>query len=113
VSALVHPHACRPASAGGLRALPLRLLRGLSRALVVVLSLPIKFYRQYISPTLPPLCRYEPSCSRYALEALETRGPVVGSALTVWRLCRCQPFGGSGYDPVPPRRVRGRGPSTP
>ncbi len=76
----------------------------LAAALVRILSLPIQLYRRYISPQLPPLCRYEPSCSRYALEALEVHGPLAGLALTAWRLCRCQPFGGRGFDPVPPRR---------
>ena len=78
--------------------------RPLADFLVRILSLPILFYRHFISPQLPPLCRYEPSCSRYALQALEVRGPWTGLALTVWRLCRCQPFGGRGFDPVPPRR---------
>jgi putative membrane protein insertion efficiency factor len=75
-----------------------------ARVLVRLLSAPILLYRNIISPQLPPLCRYEPSCSRYALEALEVHGPVTGLALTAWRLCRCQPFGGRGFDPVPPRR---------
>jgi len=80
------------------RALPVQLL-------VRLLSLPIKLYRKTLSPQLPPLCRYEPSCSRYALEALEVHGPVAGLALTAWRLSRCQPLGGRGFDPVPPRRT--------
>ncbi len=74
-------------------------------ALVLLLSLPVKFYRKFISPVLPPLCRFEPSCSRYALEALRVRGPVVGLALSLWRIARCNPWGGHGTDPVPlPRR---------
>jgi putative membrane protein insertion efficiency factor len=80
--------------------------RGLiGRWLVRGLSLPIKLYQKTLSPQLPPLCRYEPSCSRYALEALEVHGPVSGLALTAWRLSRCQPLGGRGFDPVPPRRT--------
>ncbi len=73
-------------------------------ALAWLLIQPIKLYRKYISPLLPPLCRYQPSCSVYAMEALQVHGPVSGLGLTAWRLCRCQPFGGRGYDPVPPRR---------
>jgi putative membrane protein insertion efficiency factor len=80
------------------------LAGSISSLLVWLLERPILFYRKYISPTLPPACRYEPSCSRYALDALHQRGPLVGSLLTLWRLCRCQPLGGHGYDPVPPRR---------
>ncbi|MFA5120751.1 membrane protein insertion efficiency factor YidD [Zavarzinia sp.] len=68
-----------------------------------LLSLPVLVWRYLISPALPPNCRYLPSCSEYALEALRVHGPVHGSALTVRRLCRCHPWGGHGYDPVPPR----------
>lgn len=84
--------------------MPSRAYALLRSALVWLLSLPIKIYQKAVSPLLPPLCRYEPSCSRYALEALRVHGPVVGTALATWRLCRCQPLGGRGYDPVPPRR---------
>jgi putative membrane protein insertion efficiency factor len=83
---------------------PRRYLAGLSRLLVRLLQQPILFYRKYISPTLPPLCRYHPSCSQYALEALERRGPLVGLVLVGWRLCRCTPLGRGGHDPVPERR---------
>ena len=59
-------------------------------------------YKLLISPWIGPACRFAPSCSEYAAEALLTHGPVRGAALTVGRLCRCRPGGGSGYDPVPP-----------
>lgn len=75
----------------------------LSALAVALLSLPVLIWRYLISPALPPACRYMPSCSAYALEALRVHGPVRGSALTVRRLCRCHPFGSHGYDPVPPR----------
>lgn len=73
----------------------------LSKGLVWLLSLPIIFYRAVISPYLPPSCRFTPTCSEYALEALRRHGPFKGLWLTVRRICRCHPWGGSGYDPVP------------
>ena len=63
----------------------------------------VKFYRKYISPLTPPTCRYVPTCSQYALEALEKYGAVKGGWLALKRLCRCHPFhkGHDFYDPVP------------
>ncbi|MCH5222683.1 MAG: membrane protein insertion efficiency factor YidD [Muribaculaceae bacterium] len=61
----------------------------------------IEFYRHAISPHFPPACRYTPTCSQYAIEALRKHGAVKGSWLAVKRICRCNPWGGSGYDPVP------------
>ena len=58
-------------------------------------------YRRVLSPLLPPSCRFEPTCSRYAVEALCVHGAVRGTWLTLRRLVRCRPGGGSGYDPVP------------
>ena len=76
------------------------------RVLLLVLTAPIRAYRRLISPLLPPACRFHPSCSAYALEALRTHGPVKGLWLSLRRLARCHPFtilgGGSGCDPVPP-----------
>ncbi len=80
-------------------------MKALPRLLSQVLSLPIRFYRGAISPLLPASCRFEPSCSQYALDALGRRGPVVGPWLAARRILRCNPFGGSGYDPVPPQVV--------
>jgi hypothetical protein len=60
-------------------------------------------YKLTLSPWFGRHCRFLPTCSDYAAEALITHGPVHGGYLTVRRLCRCHPFGGSGYDPVPPR----------
>jgi len=62
----------------------------------------VKFYRFAISPWLGGNCRYQPTCSNYAIEALETHGVLRGSWLAARRMSRCHPWGGSGYDPVPP-----------
>ena len=69
-----------------------------------LLTLLIKFYRKFISPLKPPCCRYTPTCSQYALDALKERGLFVGLGLTIWRILRCNPFGKGGYDPVPPKK---------
>ncbi|HXQ15040.1 MAG TPA: membrane protein insertion efficiency factor YidD [Caulobacteraceae bacterium] len=61
-------------------------------------------YKLTLSPWIGRSCRFLPTCSDYAAEALILHGPLRGGALAAWRLCRCQPFGGSGFDPVPPRR---------
>ena len=61
----------------------------------------VRFYQVAISPMLPPRCRYTPTCSQYAVEALQKHGAYKGSMLALRRICRCHPFGGSGYDPVP------------
>lgn len=61
----------------------------------------VKFYQYCISPYTPPSCRFTPTCSQYAVEALRKYGPIKGSWLTLKRLSRCHPWGGSGYDPVP------------
>ncbi len=61
----------------------------------------VRGYQLLISPLLPPSCRYLPSCSDYAIEALARHGALRGSGLALRRLCRCHPWGGSGYDPVP------------
>lgn len=61
----------------------------------------VRGYQRIISPLLPPACRYQPTCSAYALEAIERHGALRGSWLAIRRLARCTPWGGSGYDPVP------------
>jgi putative membrane protein insertion efficiency factor len=66
-----------------------------------LLAQPIRFYRRFLSPLLPPACRFHPSCSVYALQALQRHGALRGTRLTLWRLLRCQPFHPGGFDPVP------------
>jgi len=68
-----------------------------------ILIVPVIGYRRFISPLLPPVCRFAPSCSEYALEALRVHGAVRGLWLAAARLARCHPFNPGGYDPVPPR----------
>lgn len=62
---------------------------------------PILFYQRYISTLTPPACRFTPTCSQYAIEAIEKYGPMKGLWLAIRRISRCHPWGGSGYDPVP------------
>ncbi|MCL2106314.1 MAG: membrane protein insertion efficiency factor YidD [Oscillospiraceae bacterium] len=64
----------------------------------------LRFYQRRISPLFPPMCRYYPSCSHYAVEALQVHGALKGSLLACCRVLRCNPFFQGGYDPVPPRR---------
>jgi putative membrane protein insertion efficiency factor len=59
----------------------------------------IGFYKSYISPLLPPACRFTPTCSQYGIQAIEEYGPQKGLILIAWRLLRCSPIGGRGYDP--------------
>lgn len=69
--------------------------------LAYLLALPIRLYKRWLSPLLPPACRFHPTCSVYALEALRKHGALRGVRLIVWRLLRCQPFHPGGFDPVP------------
>jgi putative membrane protein insertion efficiency factor len=77
----------------------------MTRLVISALSAPIHFYRRFISPLSPPACRFQPTCSAYALEALQTHGPVRGVQLAIKRVLRCHPIswlgGSSGFDPVP------------
>lgn len=78
-----------------------KIVRFVSRSIVWLLVLPIRFYQTAISPYTPPSCRFTPTCSEYARQALVKHGPIKGLYLAVWRILRCNPWGGSGYDPVP------------
>ena len=64
----------------------------------------IRFYQRHISPYKTPCCRFVPTCSQYAVQALEEHGFFKGSALALWRILRCNPFSKGGYDPVPRNR---------
>lgn len=85
-----------------------RLQLLLRKIAVTALVLPIRAYQLVLSPLLPPSCRFTPTCSAYALEALHTHGPLKGLALAARRIARCHPItwlgGSSGFDPVPPAR---------
>jgi uncharacterized protein len=70
--------------------------------MVRVLVFCIRLYKRFLSPLLGQNCRFTPSCSQYAIEALQTHGVLKGLALAAWRLMRCQPFCRAGHDPVPP-----------
>jgi putative membrane protein insertion efficiency factor len=79
---------------------PLQHPRGLTAA-ARLLAMPIHVYRRWISPALPPACRFTPTCSAYALEALERHGALRGSWLAIRRIARCHPWHPGGDDPVP------------
>lgn len=73
----------------------------LRQILIAIPLLLIRFYQKFISPYLPSSCRYTPTCSQYAVEALQKYGLFKGGWLAFRRIMRCHPWGGSGYDPVP------------
>jgi uncharacterized protein len=73
--------------------------------LSLLLIAPVRLYQRFLSPALPRRCKYEPTCSAYAVEALRIYGPIRGSVLAAWRLVRCNPFSHGGYDPVDAQRV--------
>ena len=75
------------------------------RALRAVVIAPIAFYQRFISPGLPQRCRYHPSCSRYAVQAIRQYGILRGLVLAAWRLLRCNPWSPGGYDPVEAQRI--------
>jgi putative membrane protein insertion efficiency factor len=67
----------------------------------VILIGMVRLYKTYVSPFLPSACRYEPTCSEYAMEAVQKHGSLRGSGMAIYRVLRCQPFAKGGYDPVP------------
>ena len=77
------------------------LVNSVLRAFAWLLILPIRGYQRFISPLFPPVCRFTPTCSNYAIQAIRKHGPFRGTWLAIKRILRCNPWGGSGYDPVP------------
>lgn len=77
------------------------LWQGFKMVLTKLLVGPILFYQKCITPYTPSSCRFQPTCSEYARQAIRKHGPFKGLALAIWRILRCNPWGGSGYDPVP------------
>jgi uncharacterized protein len=75
------------------------------RSLLAILLAPIRLYQRLVSPLLPRRCKYEPTCSAYAEQAIRELGAVRGSILAAWRLARCNPFSHGGYDPVEARTL--------
>ena len=73
------------------------------RAFVAVLLAPIRLYQRFVSPALPRRCKYEPTCSAYAVDAVRELGAIRGTILAAWRLLRCNPFSHGGWDPVSDR----------
>ena len=69
-----------------------------------IFIIPIKLYQLFLSPLLGPTCRFEPTCSTYALDALQKHGLAQGLQLTLKRLAKCHPWGGEGFDPVPEKK---------
>lgn len=72
-----------------------------------ICTAPIRLYQRWLSPLKPAMCRFHPTCSQYALEAILAHGVLRGSFLALWRILRCNPLVRGGYDPVPPGRERG------
>jgi putative membrane protein insertion efficiency factor len=79
------------------------LFRWIRLFLVYLLIIPVKIYQWIISPALPRTCRYVPTCSEYAIEALKVHGPLKGLIIGTRRILSCHPWGGEGMDPVPPQ----------
>ncbi len=82
---------------------------GIGRLFNIVPILLIRFYQLFLSPLLGPSCKYQPTCSSYALEAFRLHNFIYASWLTVTRVLRCNPFSNGGYDPVPPKKKRSEG----
>jgi putative membrane protein insertion efficiency factor len=78
----------------------------MKKVLSIILSLPVYFYRYFISPFFRPSCRHLPTCSEYMLDALRLHGPVHGFLMGLERILRCRPGGTHGYDPVPLFRIK-------
>jgi putative membrane protein insertion efficiency factor len=78
-----------------------RYLNKIKKVGIFISLIPLYLYKYCISPLKPPVCRYTPSCSEYAVQAIKKYGPFKGAWLSMKRVLRCHPWGGEGYDPVP------------
>ena len=74
-------------------------------AVTAILLAPVRLYQRFISPALPARCKYHPSCSSYAAQAVRDLGPVRGTVVAAWRLARCNPWSNGGYDPLSARTL--------
>ncbi|NOZ46517.1 MAG: membrane protein insertion efficiency factor YidD [Chlorobi bacterium] len=82
------------------------MIKAIKFILKKVFIFPVKIYQLLISPILPQTCRHTPTCSQYTIEAIEVHGPIKGLWLGMKRLSRCHPWGTSGYDPVPAKKIK-------
>jgi putative membrane protein insertion efficiency factor len=82
-----------------------RFTHALSGLAGSILLAPLRLYRRFVSPALPARCKYHPSCSAYAVEAVRELGPLRGAIVAGWRLARCNPWSNGGYDPLSERRI--------
>lgn len=82
-----------------------RFTHALSHAAAAILLAPVRLYQRFISPALPARCKYHPTCSAYAVEAVRELGVMRGVVVAAWRLARCNPWSNGGYDPVSDRRL--------
>jgi putative membrane protein insertion efficiency factor len=78
-----------------------KIYQGFKKVLVFLFLIPVRIYQYVISPIIGPSCRYTPTCSVYSVQALKKHGPFKGLWLSIKRILSCNPWGGSGYDPVP------------
>jgi putative membrane protein insertion efficiency factor len=78
-------------------------MKVISKVVVFPLIIIVRIYQWIISPLLPPVCRFQPTCSHYMIESLKIWGPIKGTYLGIRRIMRCHPWGGHGHDPVPPK----------
>jgi hypothetical protein len=88
----------------GVKEMSMKAGHGIMKALGFVMLIPVYFYKYAISPFTPASCRFVPSCSVYAVEAVKIHGPFRGFWLATKRIARCHPWGSNGYDPVPPKK---------
>ena len=99
---MTQPHHCRQAEQELSGSPRVGLIRGALRSVALA---PLVLYSRVISPALPRRCRYEPTCSSYAIQAVQRFGVLRGAVLAAWRLLRCNPFSDGGYDPVDAQRL--------